>query len=173
MASVRRSSRMFALLTYTCVDLSLNWMEEQHGAGEPLVFADLMNTGGFPLVIWHTYYQLKVRRRSSPKAHATVSRSNIRLYFTCILLKFTPPSLKLSPWSFLSKRTYHWIMPQRTVKFDLQNFGKSSNNSWKLHKYLIPLLIWDYLILSTILSNFKTGNGKLFSWLQYRMRLLG
>lgn len=27
--------------------------------------------------------------------------------------------------------------------------------------YLIPLLIWDYLILSTILSNFKIGNGKL------------
>lgn len=44
---------------YVC-DLSLNWMEEQHGAGESLVFADLMNTGGFPMVIWHTYYQLKV-----------------------------------------------------------------------------------------------------------------
>lgn len=44
---------------YVC-DLSLNRMEEQHGAGESLVFADLMNTRVFPMVIWHTYCQLKV-----------------------------------------------------------------------------------------------------------------
>lgn len=40
---------------YVC-DLSLNRMEEQHGAGESLVFADLMNTRVFRMVIWHTYY---------------------------------------------------------------------------------------------------------------------
>lgn len=96
---------------YLC-GLSTNWMKP-HSAGESLVFADLMNPGGFPTVMWHTYYQLNLGGGLLPRPVRVWVQFNIRLYFTCTLLKFTHPSLKLSPCSFLSKRTHRWIMPPK------------------------------------------------------------
>lgn len=60
------------LPTYVCAadvylcDLSMNGMEHQ-GAGESVVFADVMVAGGFPKVIWRASYQLKVRGSLLPR----------------------------------------------------------------------------------------------------------